>query len=92
MGGGAWLIGYLVDVEAGLGRRGLADADGAAPCRLTLHDGEDLQGGGGRGQVEVGEAGLLQVVEVPLGEGVPGTVRRRVTHSFIRSPRSLFIH
>lgn len=62
---------HLVDGERQLGSCGLTDVDGAALCRVALHDGEDLQVTRGRGQVEVGEPGLFQVVEVSLSQSVP---------------------
>lgn len=62
---------YLVDGDGQVGGRGLADVVGAARCRVTFHDGENLQVAGGRGQVEVRQPGLLQVVEVSLGQRVP---------------------
>lgn len=42
--------------------------------RVTLVDGDDLEGW----QVQMGETGILQVVEVPLSQGVPvsGTLAR----------------
>lgn len=50
---------YLEDGEFGFGGRLFGG----------LGDGENLQGRGG--QVEVSEAGILQVMEVSLGECVP---------------------
>ena len=57
--------------------RHVVDVADAAVRGLALGDGVDLHAGGvgvgvGGGQVEVGEPRLLQVVEVPLGERVPG--------------------
>lgn len=65
---------HLVDGERQLGSCGLTDVDGAALCRVALHDGEDLQVTRGRRQVEVGEPGLFQVVEVSLSQSVPERV------------------
>lgn len=62
---------HLVDGERQLGSCSLTDVDGAALCRVALHDGEDLQVTRGRRQVEVGEPGLFQVVEVSLSQSVP---------------------
>lgn len=62
---------HLVDGERQFGSCGLTDVDGAALCRVALHDGEDLQVTWGRRQVEVGEPGLFQVVEVSLSQSVP---------------------
>lgn len=62
---------HLVDGERQFGSCGLTDVDGAALCRVALHDGEDLQVTRGRRQVEVGEPGLFQVVEVSLSQSVP---------------------
>lgn len=63
--------GHLVDGERQFGSCSLADVDGAALCRVALHDGEDLQVTRGRRQVEVGQPGLFQVVEVSLSQSVP---------------------
>lgn len=62
---------HLVDGERQFGSCSLTDVDGAALCRVALHDGEDLQVTRGRRQVEVGEPGLFQVVEVSLSQSVP---------------------
>lgn len=62
---------HLVDGEGQFGGCTLVDVDRAALRRVTLHDGKNLQVTGGRGQVEVGQPGLFQVVEVSLRQSVP---------------------
>lgn len=54
--------------KAGLGdNRGVWCGSCTGLTRVTLVNGDDLEGR----QVQVGEAGILQVVEVPLRQGVP---------------------
>lgn len=58
---------HLVDGERRSGLRDLIDVSDTALRGLALCDGEDLHGGVDGAQMEVGESGLFQVVEIPLG-------------------------
>jgi len=60
---------HLEDGEAGLGRGQAGGHGQAVLAGLALVDGDDLEGG--RREVQVGQAGVLQVVEVPLRQRVP---------------------
>lgn len=61
---------HLEDGKAGFGRGPAGGHGQAVLAGLALMDGDDLKGG--RWQVEVRQAGVLQVVEIPLCQRVPG--------------------
>lgn len=60
---------HLEDGEAGFGGGPAGGHGQAVLAGLTLMDGDDLKGGWG--QMQVRQAGVLQVVEIPLCQCVP---------------------